>query len=78
MGIKNDMVDLIRTFPLDVLLFKVLLKTTSIFSHSNLKPPFSIDRILMWNCQLHICMSSLHKKSKTHSHFSKNSQQTLK
>lgn len=46
MGIKIGTVALIGASPLGVLIFEVLLNATSMFSHSNLKLPLSIDRII--------------------------------
>lgn len=46
MGIKIGTVALIGASPLGVLVFEILLNATSMFNHSNLRLPLSIDRVL--------------------------------
>lgn len=46
MGIKIGSVALIGASPIGVLIFEILLNATSMFSHSNLNLPISIDRVL--------------------------------
>ncbi len=46
MGIKIGTVALIGASPIGVLIFEILLNATSMFSHSNLNLPISIDRVL--------------------------------
>ncbi len=46
MGIKIGSVALIGASPIGVLIFEILLNATSMFSHSNINLPISIDRVL--------------------------------
>ena len=48
MGIKIGAVALIGASPLGVLVFEVLLNATSMFSHSNLRLPLLIDRVVRY------------------------------
>ncbi len=46
MGIKIGSVALLGASPIGVLIFEIVLNATSMFSHSNLRLPLSIDRVL--------------------------------
>ncbi|MBA3603961.1 MAG: sterol desaturase family protein [Parachlamydiaceae bacterium] len=46
MGIKIGVVALIGATPIGVLIFEILLNATSMFTHSNLNLPISVDRVL--------------------------------
>jgi len=48
MGIKSAAVVLIGAPVVAVIAFEVLLNATAMFSHSNLRLPLSIDRVLRW------------------------------
>ena len=48
MGIKLSAVVLIGQPAMAVLAFEVLLNTTSVFNHANIRLPLKIDRILRW------------------------------
>lgn len=48
MGIKSAVVLLIGAPPVAVVVFEILLNATAMFSHSNLRIPASVDRVLRW------------------------------
>lgn len=48
MGIKLGVVAALGTPALGVLIFEVLLNATSMFNHSNVRMPASLDRVLRW------------------------------
>src|SRR6185295_19597669 len=48
MGIKLGVVAALGVPALAVLIFEVLLNATSMFNHSNVRMPVSIDRLLRW------------------------------
>ncbi|MDC0948801.1 sterol desaturase family protein [Gammaproteobacteria bacterium] len=71
LGIKMAVVVVIGPPALAVLLFEILLNTTAIFSHANLRLPRTLDRVLRWMVvtpDMHRVHHSIHSEE-TNSNF---------